>query len=111
MANRDGQERPTHYKGHKDYEPGDPLDGTYDLVLNCRKCLATLDLPPDATGLTQDQLDEVQFVFPWSAQLYFMDRGIKEAPTVCKHHYKHRKNTTNHNRTDTTDASRHSTRP
>lgn len=107
MATKDGQKRPDHYKGHKVYEPGDPLDGTYDLVLNCQDCIATLGLPPDAKGLTQAQLDEVQFVFPWSAQLYFQERGFKEPPKRCKHHFKQKQQAARHNDGNTTPSPQH----
>lgn len=110
MTNQDGQERPEYYIGPKTYEPGDPTDGTYDLVLNCHDCLAALGLPPDATSLTQAQLDEVQFVFPWSAQLYFQERGFKEPPKLCKHHFKKKKQSARQNNVPTSTSSQHTAR-
>lgn len=97
MANKDGQKKPDHFIGPKTFEPGDPTDGTYNLVLSCHDCLAKLGLPPDATGLTQAQLDEVQFVFTWDAQLYFQERGLTDPPKYCKHHYRQTKQTARRN--------------
>lgn len=113
MAHKDGQKKPDHFKGCKVYEPGDPLDGTYDLVLSCHDCLAELGLLPNATGLTQTQLDEVQFIFTWDAQLYFQKRGFTDPPKYpryCKHHFKLKRQATRHDNVNTTSSSRHTAR-